>query len=135
MSDLTPEERRLVGKVLRDVAPLMDTVNADTLNGLAAKIEIGDVTDTLHDIHDRIEREIRGMLVEQTETLVRMADNLSGALGHSIALLSAIDERPDIDLPSMESLVEAGRHTIQAWQETRPHIDQSLAALDDSEPS
>jgi hypothetical protein len=131
MSDLTPEERRLVAQILRDVAPLMDTTANSTLAGLAAKVEIGVVTDALHDAHDRVEHEIRDMLVEQTRTLVAMADNLSGSLGHSLALLAAIDERDDIALPSMSGVVDSGRTAIQAWHEAKPHIDKSLAAVED----
>lgn len=96
---------------------------------------ISELETTVREMRERIEREIRDMLVEQTRMIVKMADNLSGSLGHSIALLSAIDERDDIFLPPMDSIVEAGRTAIQAWQEAMPQIEQSLGALDDSEPS
>jgi hypothetical protein len=131
MSDLTSEERRLVGKILRDVAPLMESANADTLTGLAAKIEIGDMTDTLGAVQARVEKEIREILADQVRTVTAMADNLSGSLGHSLALLATIDERDGSSLPSLASAVEAGRAAIRAWQEAKPHIARGLAAMDD----
>lgn len=113
-------------------ASFRDDIRAGLEAAIGPHESIADLETTVREIRGRIEREIRDMLVEQTRTIAKMAENLSGSLGHSIALLAAINDRHDIDLPPMDSIVAAGRTAIQAWHEARPHIDSSLAALDGS---
>ena len=139
MDDLTPAERRLVTTCLRTVASMLTSarsaLDSETLIGLADKIEIGELAGTIHEIRARADKAVRDALVEQTQTLIVMADNLSGSLGACVALLAAIDEIPGPELPTLAPTVESGRVVIQAWQEAKPHIFDGLAALDDPEPS
>ena len=125
MDDLTLAERKLITTCLRTVASMLtsasSTLDSETLTGLADKIEIGEVAGAIHEIRARADKAVRDALVEQTQTLVVMADNLSGSLGACVALLSALDES-DNDIPPLGDTVESGRIIIQAWQEAKPHI-------------
>lgn len=132
MSDLTADDRRLIAKILRDVAPLTETVGEDVLNALALKVEIDRLSEEIRDLREATERRMRDTLVEQTRTLVKMADSLSASLGHSVALLDAIDEAKLTQaVPSLSGAVEAGRDAIQAWHQAKPHIARGLAVMDE----